>query len=408
MPAPAAPPPATEKEYNPAESNTPAKPIGANFRESLEKAAAKGVDAARRADNDAPTPDPAAPAAPAAPITPTTTESPKGDPKALREAHEKAIASLTTAQARLKELEDGGTASAKTIREMTEKVTALETRAGKLADTEARLKQIEGDHELALEKLRIADYVQHPEFHEKFVKPVAAAVQSAQALMKELVIEDATTGAQRQATDNDFMTVLRAPNLTEAMRRSTELFGPSLAQMIVVMRNNVIAAENARTQAFESAALRSKEALERQQKTAQDTDAKTKAEFDQVSNSMLEGDEGFWRPNPTQEDKDAAAAFNEAVALADGLVNGNPKWTAKERIEALARVRHRAASYPVVRLQVKRLTDENATLKARLKEFESKEPGAGGGGRDAKVGESTDPKTRRLGELQGIADRSRR
>lgn len=335
----------------------------------------------------------------AAPETPEVSNSTPRIPTALREAYEKA-------KARLQEIEEGILpATQKQQKELEAKVADYETKLSAYKGMEAKLKQVDDERGQYEERLRVIDYTQHPEFHEKFVRPVAEAMQNANLMVGEMMVQN--DSGERPGTEQDFQAVLRSPNLTEAMRTAKVLFGDDLAGTVVGMRNQVLTAERTRLKAYETAALKSKEAMERQFTEQAETQSRLKTKYETHSKKVVESDATLAQPDPT--DKEAWDAYEQGAAMADEVVRGSQRGE-DDRIANLALVRHRASVFPVLQLKMTRLQKENADLKERIAAFERSEPTNGSSKsvpRDGMPGnQSIEDQTREA--LQRIADRKGR
>lgn len=319
------------------------------------------------ADDQEPPKPKAAVETPKAPENPKE-DHPKRDVSQLREAYEKLKGEFASTAAE-RDL------TRKEVAEFKEKATRYEERIKALEAAELRAKELEERVVTYDERLRVTDYLNHPEFHEKFVKPVADAIQSAHALVAEMVVD--AEGEPRQATPQDFDTVLRAPNLTEASRRAKELFGPDLASTIVERRQAVLMAEKARQEAIKSAGVKSEEWMKSQQARAAEQRSRAKSDFDRISQQLAEKYPQLYRP--PEGDKDAEAARKSGEELAKLILEGQPaEMPPDQYLTNVAKIYHRAASFPMRELMVNRLQQENEALKARLAAFEKSTPDAEG------------------------------
>lgn len=361
-----------------------------------------------------PTTPPAPKPAPQPPERPATVpapakEAPKvdgddnlgtGGPKALREAYDRN-------KARLKEIEEGELpATRKQKADLEAKVATYEAERAEYLPLKERLKKTEEERTAYEEKLRIRDYTEHPEFHEKFVKPVAIAVESARAMVKEMVVMGAD-GNERPGNDQDFDAVLSAPNITQAMRVAKAIFGDDMGPTIFQQRNAVITAERARQAAFQSATLASKEAQDRALTSQSEAQSRRKSKYEENRKAILEKDADLFKPDP--EDKETLEAYETGAAMADDFVHGNPKKSEDEFVANAALVRERAASYPVMQVKLKRATKEIEELKTRLAAFERSEPDNAGArrvaGHSEPNGSQSDPMDKMRTELEKVANR---
>lgn len=195
-------------------------------------------------------------ATPVAPAEPTE-DALRQAPAKLREAYERLKSDFAE---RARE----GEVTRKQLTEFQAKAKGYEDRIKALESVEGRAKELEKQALALDEQLRIANYTQHPEFHEKYVKPVAEAMQSAIATVKDLLVTEAD-GSVRAGTDSDFHEVLGQPNTTLAVRKAKELFGDEFATLVVEERKRVRAAQETQARAVKDAGLRSAEWLKARQ-----------------------------------------------------------------------------------------------------------------------------------------------
>lgn len=255
------------------------------------------------------------------------------------------------------------------------KAKTYEDRIKALEASEAKAKELEQKVLSYDERLRVTDYLNHPEFHERFVKPVADSIQNAHALVAEMVVD--ADGEPRQATPADFDMVLQAPNLTEATRRAKELFGSDLASAVIQQRQTVLAAERARKEAIKNAGLKSEEWLKAQEMGRAEQRSRAKSAFDTVANQLQEKYPQLYKA--PDGDKDAVEARKAGEELARLILEGQPAEMAPDKyLENVAKIYHRAASFPMRELAVHRLEAENTALKAKLAAYEKSTPDAEG------------------------------
>ena len=307
-------------------------------------------------------PDEAAPPAPTAPAPDLVAV--KGPPAQLRAAYEKLKSEFAT-----KTAEEGATR--KELAEFRAKAAKYEDRIKSLESAEARAKELEARALSLDERLRMSDYLNHSEFHDKFTKPVADAISAAHALVAEMVVD--LDGTPRQATANDFDAVYSAPNITEATRRARELFGPDLAQTIVAHRQTIQSAERARTSAIKDAALRSQEWLKSQQDAAAQNRVRARETFNQAATTLAERYPTLYRP--AESDKEAITAHKSASDLAMLAIEGKPEDMPMDAyVSAIAKVYHRASAFPLQALKVQRLEAELESTRSKLARYEASEP----------------------------------
>lgn len=252
------------------------------------------------------------------------------------------------------------------------RLKGYEDRIKSLESADARVKELEKQVLTYDEQLRITNYLQHPEFHEKFVRPVAEAMQSAVALVQDLIVEDAATGTTRTGTNEDFADVLSQPNTTLAARKARELFG-DLAPQVVEARQRVRAAQEAQARAVKDAGSKSQEFLQRQSEREAAARTEARAAFDRASRDLEARFPQLYRP--PEGDQEALAARQSGEDLARLIVEGRPDTMATDQyLASVAKLYHRAAAFPMRELHITRLQGEVEALRSRLAAYEGSTP----------------------------------
>lgn len=142
--------------------------------------------------------------------------------KQLRDVYGKAKTEIETLRARITELENLGT--------------------GDLKATQEKLKA-------ATDRLTRLDYTNSDEFKEKYVKPLAKAIDDALEEVGTFTIEEGDS--TRSATKEDFYGILRLAT-GDAHKRATELFGSGAGE-IMALRRNIINLRRSQKEAEENA-----------------------------------------------------------------------------------------------------------------------------------------------------------
>jgi hypothetical protein len=324
----------------------------------------------------------------------------KPPPKAaqLREAYDTLKADFAKAAAE-------GEVTRKELTEFRKKATAYEDQLKALEPLKPRIKEYEDKLAQYDERLRIIDYVQHPEFHEKYVKPVSEALANAHSIVKEMVVEN-SDGTQRLGNEQDFAAVLAAPNLSEATKVAKELFGPDLAQTAITHRTQVLTAERRRQEAVKDAGLKSQEfaktAAERQHAEAM----KFRESFQRTKEELAEKYAPIYKPD--LNDKEIADTYQRGVEMVNAVMERDPATPNEVFVQSLARVYHRAANAPVLLLKNQRLQQEITALQEKLAAYEKSSPGAEGrknGEGNAEVTASEDPRAELRRRLEAVANR---
>lgn len=313
--------------------------------------------------------EPVAPVAKAEPESPKTNELPpeviKNAPAQLREAYDKLKREFT-------ERATEGDLTKKELAEFKSKAKNYEDRIKALESIEGRAKEMEKQLLTYDEQLRVTNYLQHPEFHEKYVKPVADAVQSAIALVKDLSVEEAD-GSIRSGNEQDFQEVLAQPNTTMAARKAKELFGSELATTVLEARQRVRSAQEAQSKAVKEAGLKSQEWVKSQQERAAAARANARAEFEKVSSSLASKYPSLYLP--PEGDQDALAARQKGEELARLIIDGQPEdMPVDAYLNNVAKIYHRAAAFPMREVALQKLQAELEATKARLAAYEKSTP----------------------------------
>lgn len=288
----------------------------------------------------------------------------KQAPAQLREAYERVKTERDTILAE-RDL------TRKEAQEYRTKLNTLEERIKALEPVEGRAKELEQKVISMDEQLRVSNYLQHPEFHEKYVKPVADAMQSAISLVKDLIVEG-DDGTPRIGTEQDFHEVLSQPNTTLAQRKAKELFG-DLAATVVEARQKVRAAQELQTKAVKNASIESQKWIESQSVREAQERTRARSEFQRKSEELANRYPDLYKA--PEGDKEALAARKSGEELASIILEGNVNGEAPDQyLEKVAKVFHRAASSPMRELTIARQRQEIQTLKEKLAAYEKSTP----------------------------------
>jgi hypothetical protein len=324
----------------------------------------------------------------------------KAPPKAaqLREAYEELKVNFSKAAAE-------GDVTRKELAEFRKKAQLYEDQIKSLEPLKPRIEEYEKRIAQYDERLKLIDYTQHPEFHEKFVKPVSEALQNAHAIVKEMVVES-SDGTQRLGNEQDFAAVLAAPNLSEATRVAKELFGPDLAQTAIAHRTQVLTAERRRQEAVKDAGLKSQEFAKTVNERQHAEAVKFRESFQRASDELADKYAPIYKVDVA--DKEASDTYQRGLEIVNAAMERDPSTTNDEFIQTLARVRHRAASFPVMLLKNQRLQTEVETLKSKLAAYEKSSPETNGRGEsngNSEVAANEDPRAELRRRLTAVANR---
>jgi hypothetical protein len=209
--------------------------------------------------------------APAAEATETTpaTEPSTPDPTLEADLDKQANAFKTPKELRnaYKETLKRERALAAERESLTKRVTEFEAKL-KNGDPEqvkalsTELETLRKDREALLSRVKALDFTQHPEFHDKYVQPLAKELGKAYAFVKELKLNDDATGTQRAATESDFKQLLGLP-AQEAGELAEKLFGRYAATRVLNHRDRVIELKTAENEARAEASKLADESQQR-------------------------------------------------------------------------------------------------------------------------------------------------
>lgn len=239
----------------------------------------------------------------------------------------------------------------------------------KLADMEKRHAQLQ-------EELKFTSYERSDDYKEKYLTPMTKAWQSAFEDVSQITIED-DSGSQRKATEQDFEILVRMP-IQQAATKARELFG-DLSTEVMAHRRRIIELNTSRQEALETYR---KQGAEREQQTAAHHESSRKARQELFESTVKEAPEKF--PElfaPVEGDEEGNALLESGNKLADMVFKGAQGISEEAKVKADAEVRNRAAAFGRQVYLNKRLKEENASLKEKLKAFEESEPAGGDPGR---------------------------
>jgi hypothetical protein len=241
------------------------------------------------------------------------------------------------------------------------------------------------------DELRFVNYERHPEYKEKYQKPLTDSWNNGRAEMLDLkVLEkknemDEVIRPARRATAEDFDAIMNLPT-AQALDLIDDLFGQGAANhTAAAARKEVIGKVKAAEQALEdhrkNGSEREKAALEAHGKLVKEVgqmwDAHIKPE------AVPDSHKAFILPK--EGDAEGNAMLENGYKRYDEVANidaRNPHLSTEQRKEIISRaaaMRHRAASQPRLVHWLKQRDARIAELEESLKAFEASEPGAGDG-----------------------------
>ena len=412
MPTTLAPaPPAVPKLTGP----RPPTAVDASIAGDLAKLAADPAPAGEDLSGYKPVPG----ASPEAPKPPTTSQEPTGatptppepksppqtppEPPARKESVNAELRhKAEAAEKRIAELEESGRITAKQAEEFRAKLEAVEPQA-KMADTlKQQLEEATKVAQEREERLKRVDYTQSQEFHENFVKPVAKALESAYSDVSEMVVD--ADGTPRQATKDDFKAILSMP-LTQATAAAKSMFG-DLATEVLAHRRSVLQAQRAQQEAVAEAGKRATEFAQRQIESAKATQARVQKLYQESLSAAEKQFPDLFTVD--EKDKEAWDALQDGRKRADLAIFPTQGTPPEQVVPIVADVRQKAAAFPLMLIQNKRLQQRNAELEKKLAAYEASAPKGGTTGAsgvpDGKPNTSTNPWERTNAALAALAN----
>lgn len=290
---------------------------------------------------------PAKPAEAAKPAAPATTETPSG-PKELRAAYESTKAEVATLRKQLADVQSGGEQSK-------EKDTLI-----------AKLTQ---ERDAAEERLRYANYEQSAEYEQKYVQPIKQAIDDLAEEVAQETITDMESGNEVPISRNDVIRFLNIQTFKEASEQAKR-FGP-LAEHMMAARGQIHRMNRAAIKAKEDYRTNGKAIEQQRQAETAAAQEKARSVFEETSTRIAQKFEDF-RENP--EDKEGSELFKKGLDFYDRLARRDG-LTQEQRIKMTAVVRAKSAAYDRKVLEVTRLREEVAKLKADNAKLLGSEPG---------------------------------
>lgn len=316
---------------------------------------------------------PAAPAkAPESVKAPEVPAKKKEGVEALREAYERQ-------NSKVEELTGSLTATTKEKADALTRLAALEEKLNKaeerivkeLEPRSKRLTEIEKKLQEREETLRIRDYQSTPEYHTRYVKPIADAQAEVKDLMAELLVTD-DSGATRGATEQDFQEVLSQPNLTVAARVAKQKFGEEAYQTVMQHRTRINSLVRAARQANDNAAIESAEYYKTQEMSQATRRQVLHEHLLNETKRFMDAEPDVFKPD--ESDGDAITALSEGQKFADVLLNGAPGMTPEKMVSEAARGRARIVKSYRQDVTIKRQEQKIKDLETELAQYRRSEP----------------------------------
>jgi hypothetical protein len=258
-----------------------------------------------------------------------------------------------------------------------------------------RLTAVEKRNQELEEMIKFVDYSKSKEFNEKYQAPYEKAWSRAMSELKELTVVD-EGGDERAMAPSDLLELVNLP-LLKAREKAEELYGAA-ANEVMAYRKEIRGLYDQQTQALEQA-----------RKSGVEKSTQEQAQRSEKMNAIREETNKHWEGfNKAILDDTTTGAYFKPVEGNEEL-NGrleagykfvdetmamnpmNPELTPEQRVAAVKRhasLRHRAAAFGRMRMELEASRKESAEIKAKLAQFEKSVPNFGG---DTKSGNAQMP-----------------
>lgn len=272
---------------------------------------------------------------------------------------------------RVKQLRSESQTYSAKIKEYESKIAQSEAQGKDVAALTARLEQLERDKNKSDAELRAAKQEASPEFKEKYEKPFNNAAERAKKQITELTVTNPEDGTTRPAAWGDFAALYSLP-VGKAIEQANALFGTS-SNFVLGLREKLLDLDAARQSALEEERAKFKE------RNAQEIANQAKErEFAnglwKKTNSRLADSVPDYKNDP--EDTEATEARKHALEVFDSEIKAADRQDfVNKKILRDAHIRQRVGMFPVLKLQVARLTEEKARLQAQVDELKGTAPG---------------------------------
>lgn len=247
----------------------------------------------------------------------------------------------------------------------------------KLKELQTKTEQYEKRVKELEEEIRFVNYEKHPEFTEKFKKPYEQAWKRWMVDLRELTLNDPSTGQERPIEPKDVLELVNL-DLKSARAKAVETYG-EFADDVMNARKEIRGLFDAQNQALELARKQGAEREQQLQKQAQEhmeglqkhiRETWEKANQEAVSDEKIAH---FFKP--IEGDEEGNKRLSKGYEMADKAFHSpsptDPRLTPEQResvIRLHAAVRNRAAAFG-------RAMYQNQVLKAKIDEL-TKELGA--------------------------------
>ena len=327
-------------------------------------------------------PEPAKEAVPAANLDPKT-------PKELRLAYEATKKERDTIRAELEAAKKDGSSKAE--------IEVLRKQLQEAAESSKKFKEQIDEREA---RIRLIDYRNSDEFQERYKKPLDQTLESAMQEVTQLRVNDPVTGEERNATPDDFTSLLQMDRNASATK-ARELFGdnsPLILQLSREVRVKIEAMKKADLDAKAAAETWHKSEAEKRESTTSLT-KQTYADYTKERNEDLKE---LFTPDPA--DPAESKLIEQGRYLADQVMT-NPAGLPPAKLAILAgEMSVRAAGFQVLQHRHEKAMARIAELEGKLKGYEDSEPSIGSGSSAPRKSAASSPEE----EIDAMAGSMRR
>lgn len=298
------------------------------------------------------------------------TEKKKVNPWKVIEEHKTARAKLEAEIADLKK----GTPNLEELKAEKTRLEAIETRN----------KELE-------EKIKFVDFRESAEFKEKYQKPYEAAWARAMSELNELTVIDSKTREERPLEPSDLLSLVNMP-LKEALDTAEELYG-SAKDVVMNYRKEIKSLYQQQATAIEQAKKNGVESSQKQtaeqQSQFKQVQESVSKQWEDVNKAIVENPNTGVYFKPVEGDEQINSRLEKGYKFVDETMAINPldpRLNPEQRADAVRRhasLRHRAAAFGRMRMELEAARKSEATLRSKLEQFEKSTPSFGGDSQDS-------------------------
>ena len=272
---------------------------------------------------------------------------------------------------RVKQLRSESQTYSAKIKEYESKIAQSEAHGKDVAALTARLEQLERDKNQSDAELRAAKQESSPKFKEKYEKPFDQAATDARELINQFNVTEADGTIRKANWETDFSRIysLQYP---AAKQLAQELFG-DFSSDVMLQYNELHKLNRAKNNALEEERAKFKE-RNAQEIANQAKEREFQNDLWKKTNSRLSDSVPDYKNDP--EDTEATEARKHALEVFDSEIKAADRQDfVNKKILRDAHIRQRVGMFPVLKLQVARLTEEKARLQAQVDELKGTAPG---------------------------------